>query len=65
MQNSNEEEFKKKYLKYKAKYLELKDLIEGGNTPTDQCKDLDKKKCNNIDNSKKCIWRRGVCLNRN
>ena len=30
MQNSNEEDFKKKYLKYKAKYLELKDLLEGG-----------------------------------
>ena len=30
MQYSNEEEFKKKYLKYKAKYLELKNLLEGG-----------------------------------
>jgi hypothetical protein len=30
MQNLNEEDFKKKYLKYKAKYLELKDLLEGG-----------------------------------
>ena len=29
MQNSNEEDFKKKYLKYKAKYLELKELLEG------------------------------------
>ena len=37
MQNSNEEDFKKKYLKYKAKYLELKDLLEGGIPPkTDQ-----------------------------
>jgi hypothetical protein len=33
MQNSNEEDFKKKYLKYKAKYLELKDLLEGGIPP--------------------------------
>jgi len=30
MQNLNEEDFKKKYLKYKAKYLELKDLLDGG-----------------------------------
>ena len=30
MQNSNEEDFKKKYLKYKTKYLELKDLLKGG-----------------------------------
>ena len=30
MQNLNEEDFKKKYFKYKAKYLELKELLEGG-----------------------------------
>jgi hypothetical protein len=33
MQNLNEEDFKKKYLKYKAKYLELKNLLEGGVPP--------------------------------
>jgi len=33
MDNSNEEDFNKKYLKYKAKYLELKDLLEGGIPP--------------------------------
>jgi hypothetical protein len=33
MQNSTQEDFKKKYLKYKAKYLELKDLLEGGIPP--------------------------------
>ena len=26
------QDFKKKYLKYKAKYLQLKDLLEGGNS---------------------------------
>jgi hypothetical protein len=30
MSNSYEENFKKKYLKYKSKYLELKNLLEGG-----------------------------------
>lgn len=56
MQNSNEEDFKIKYFKYKAKYLELKDLLEGGvPTPAEEikaetdCKAIkDKKECINI-----------------
>jgi hypothetical protein len=57
MQNSNEAYFKNKYLKYKAKYLELKDLLEGGvPTPAEEkaetdCKAIkDKKECINIKN---------------
>ena len=42
MQNSDEENFKEKYFKYKTKYLELKDLIEGGKLPKDKSKDKSK-----------------------
>ena len=59
MQNSNEENFKKKYFKYKAKYLDIKDLLEGGITPEEKkaaeekaaneakkrCETTDKDKC--------------------
>jgi hypothetical protein len=49
MQNLNEEDFKKKYLKYKAKYLELKDLLKGGLTrevtEKDACSKREKGKC--------------------
>ena len=52
MYNSNEEDFKNKYFKYKAKYLELKDLLEGGiplkvkpkDIPKDKSKDKSKDK---------------------
>ncbi len=51
MQNSNEEDFKKKYFKYKEKYLELKNLLGGVITFNDikeKCdKELDKDKCTN------------------
>jgi hypothetical protein len=40
MQNSNEAYFKNKYLKYKAKYLELKDLLEGGNPPKTEADEI-------------------------
>jgi hypothetical protein len=45
MQNSNEEDFKIKYLKYKAKYLELKDLLEGGIPKRDDAPETVKLPC--------------------
>jgi hypothetical protein len=49
MQNSNEENFKKKYFKYKAKYLELKDVLEGGTLEEDT-----KKKCEILKDKNSC-----------
>jgi hypothetical protein len=68
MQNSDEEYFKKKYIKYKAKYLALKDLLEGG-IPSKYKDKIDKivnNKCNYekfIDCSKhfiSCNWNFGI-----
>jgi hypothetical protein len=59
MQNSYEEDFKKKYLKYKSKYLELKDLLKGGiplGLPADSkfWTKEQKDKCTKYDGTEKC-----------
>ena len=58
MQNSNEEDFKKKYLKYKAKYLELKELLEGGIPSKKACSQLSFLECANY--KERCVQGRGV-----
>ena len=66
MSNREEEEFyRQKYLKYKAKYLEAKNLVEGGKPISGKCADMDNDKTN-CQWSIGCKWESGnKCVAKN
>jgi hypothetical protein len=60
MSNRQEEEFyRQKYLKYKAKYLEAKNEVEGGKPTFGKCADMDNDKTN-CGISVGCEWQEGT-----
>ncbi len=59
MENFNKADYKIKYLKYKAKYLELKDLLEGGTLEEDA-----KKKCEILKDKNSCSQIFGCTANK-